>query len=231
MSVAPGSGTQGPVQSRTPQDGWRRRPDRRVRSRGRLGRPLPPGRDADAPGLRSRRPGRLPGNQRNGHPERRRVPASGEVAEVKVRRLRGAASIELKPQNQSEPALDLPHESPGNLPGTVGEVVLVHRQQLGDVRDRVLGEAGARSLKQHVAGSVEEPRIRREGHADYGSEPASVECVRLDDEDGAPKAGPGFARLVQVRPPYFPACDYQSSATERACARRICGSIPLGESA
>ena len=64
-----------------------------------------------------------------------------------------------------------------------------------------------------------------------GDKPAPVECVRLDDEDGAMKAGFGFARLVEVRPPYFPACDYQSSATERACARRIPGSIPLGESA
>ena len=153
-------------------------------------------------------------------------PATRGLVVTVVRR-----GIGLEPEHQPEPALNPPHESPGYLSGPIGEVVLVNRQQLGHVRDRVPGEAGARRLKQHVARRVEEPRIRRESHADYGSEPAPVECVRLDDEDGAMNAGFGFARLVEVRPPYFPACDYQSSATERACARRIPGSIPLGESA
>ena len=84
-------------------------------------------------------------------------------------------------KHQSQPVLDVRHESSGDLSGSVGEVVLINRQQLGDIRDRVPGQAGAHRLKEYVARSVEEPRIRREGHADYRSEPATVECVRLDD--------------------------------------------------
>lgn len=109
-----------------------------------------------------------------------------------------------------------------------GEVVLIEGDELGDVRDRVLREAGTLGGKQHVPRSVEETHVRGENHPDHGAKPTPVEGVGLHDEDGAAKSRLGPLRIIEVRPPDFAALDYQSCALRlRAWAVLTAGSRAL----
>ena len=76
------------------------------------------------------------------------------------------------------------HEFPGNLSNSIGEIGFVEGHDLSDVGDGVLREPGACRWKQGVPGSVEQPRVRREDNTKDCSQPASIESIGLDDEDG-----------------------------------------------
>ena len=87
---------------------------------------------------------------------------------------------ELQIQDPSESEIDASHEFPGNLSHTLGKIGFVEGHDLSDVGDGVLCEPGAGRWKQDVAGSVEQPGVRRENDAKDCSQSASIESVGLN---------------------------------------------------
>ena len=136
---------------------------------------------------------------------------------------------ELQIQDPSESEIDASHEFPGSLSHPLGKIGFVESHDLSDVGDGVLWEPGTGRWKQDVAGSVEQPSVRRENDAKDGSQSASIESVGLDDEDGVAKTRLRSPRRIQVRPPHLATRNYHLlELTLRAWAALSAGSRPLG---
>jgi hypothetical protein len=69
--------------------------------------------------------------------------------------------------------------------GRLEEEVQVNRDDLGDVRHGVLGQAGGLGREQDVPWRVHQSHVGRQDDDDHRPEPTPVERVILDDEDRA----------------------------------------------
>ena len=114
----------------------------------------------------------------------------------------------------------------------IGEIHFVESHDLSDVGDGVLREPGACRWQQDVPGSVEWPRVRRENNTKDCSQPAPIESIGLNDDDGAAKTRFRSSRIIQIRPPHLVASNYHSlELTLRAWATLHAGSRLLDSSA
>ena len=69
------------------------------------------------------------------------------------------------------------------MTGTLTEKRLVDRDDLRNVRDRVLGQTGCSDSEKNVSWRVCQTEIARERNDDYGCDSTSVECVPLNDQN------------------------------------------------
>jgi len=110
----------------------------------------------------------------------------------------------------------------GQSPDAIGECPTVESDDLRDVGDRVLRQAGEPGVEQDVAGCFGPAQVAGQGDTDDGRDVAAVEDVPLDDHDRAPKAGLGAGRLLEVGPPDLALGDHQS---ERPSVRRAAACV------
>src|SRR6266536_45011 len=103
---------------------------------------------------------------------------------------------------------------------TLREEGAVERDDLRDVGDGLLGEAGAPRRQENVAGRLGPFEVARERHAHDGRDAAPVEGVALDDENGPAEPRSGARRRGKVGPADVALGDHHSerSSTWRAAA-------------
>lgn len=90
----------------------------------------------------------------------------------------------LKIQHKFHTTIDLSQDLLGQLSRALGEIGTVQGHDLGNVDDGISREPGRSPGNEHVAGGVREAKIRRQCEGDDRSDPAPIERVRLDHEDG-----------------------------------------------
>lgn len=95
------------------------------------------------------------------------------------------------------------------------EHVPVDRDDLRDVRHRILGQPGHPGRNEDIAGCIEEAQVRGQHDGDYGSQTTPVEGVILHDEEWTAEPRLRAAWLPQVCPPHLTALDYHSRSSAR----------------
>ncbi len=97
---------------------------------------------------------------------------------------------------------------------------LVERNNLGHVRNGILGEARCTRLQQHIAWSVRPFEIARQRYADNDRDAAPVQCIPLHDYDRPAKTRFGSDGWRNIGPPYLALRNHHSmfSRTRRPAA-------------
>lgn len=114
----------------------------------------------------------------------------------------------------------------------LGQVSAIQRDDLRDVRHRILRKAGLALWYEDVPRGVQELEVRCQDHRDGRRDPAAIEGIGLYDQHRAPEPWLGAARLTQVSPPDLASLNYHSDrAATRRCARRVRSSSWLGSEA
>jgi len=84
----------------------------------------------------------------------------------------------------------------GQRSDSIGEGPTVESDDLRDVGDRVLGQAGKPGTEQDVDRRLGPAQVAGQRDADDGGDVAAVKGVPLDDDDWALEAGLGAGRLL-----------------------------------
>jgi hypothetical protein len=89
----------------------------------------------------------------------------------------------------AESAVDVAHKGCRKVAGRSLKVSLVQGDQGGDVDDRVCGQAGGDCGQEDIAWHGGQRSVRRDDGCNGGVQPAGVEGVGLDHQDGRRLAG------------------------------------------
>jgi len=125
------------------------------------------------------------------------------------------AGTPLELQDRSQAFIDEALQTRRQRPGTLGQEAAVKGQELGDIHDRVAGEAHRTGRQQDIPWGVGEFNVAGDHSYDCRLNPAAIERVRLNHEDRPPESRLGAARLGKIRPPDLPSLNlahlYQAS--------------------
>ena len=109
---------------------------------------------------------------------------------------------------------------PGNLSNAPLENLSVERNDLRNVGNGGLREAGIARREENVSGCLGPLDLRSEGHTDHGRKRAPVQGVALNDENRSAKARSRANGLAEVRPPNFPLSNHHSELSRTLRAAR-----------
>ena len=90
------------------------------------------------------------------------------------------------------------------------EDLSVEGDNLGNVGNGWLSEAGLARREKNIAGGLGPLDLRSEGHADNGGKGAAIQSIALNDEDGATKPRSRANWVAKVSPPDFTLADHHS---------------------
>lgn len=119
-------------------------------------------------------------------------------------------SLEL--ESQAEAGVEGAEQFRRQWADSFGEPVAVDRQQLRNLDDGILRQAGGARRAEYVAGRIGARQVRGHRGDDRGAEPGAVERIALDDHDRPAKPWLGSSRFLEIRPPDFASSDHQSDA-------------------
>ena len=107
-----------------------------------------------------------------------------------------------------------------NLSNAPLENASVERNDLRNVSNGRLCEAGIARREEHVPGCLGPLDLRSERHTHHGRKRTSVQCIALNDENRSAKARPAANGLAEVRPPNFPLSNHHSELSRTLRAAR-----------
>jgi hypothetical protein len=118
--------------------------------------------------------------------------------------LAGPSEDDINPgQNGSE-------SHPRNLSNPSLEDLSIERDNLGNVGNGRLSEAGLAWREKNIARSLGPLDLRSEGHADNRGKGAAIQSIALNDEDGSTKSRSRANWVTKVSPPNFTLPDHHS---------------------
>ncbi len=138
------------------------------------------------------------------------------------------ARAHLQAQNETEAGVEVFHGLTSEPPGAFQQKIAVERDELGDVRHRVLRKPGSLRGNEDITGRFQQAQVGHENDGDNSAQAAAIERITLHDDHGASITWFGTIGLTKVGPPHLAAFAYhESRGSERACARRSDRSRPL----
>lgn len=96
----------------------------------------------------------------------------------------------------------------------------IESDDLGDVCDRGLGEAGLAGRQEDIAGSAGPFDLGGERHADDGGQSTSAQSVALDHEHWATEPRTRTGRVAKISPPDFSLTNHHSEFSRTLRAAR-----------
>lgn len=157
--------------------------------------------------------------------------ATSALCQLALRVIGFATSLLVNSQAQDQPEalIDLALEFRVSSSGRFRKIVPIQRDDLGDIGHGILGKPGMSCGHQHIPRRLQKSEVGSENDGQNGLDPAAVEGVSLNNQDGPAKPGFRPARFRQLGPPDGAPFNYHASApSDRVWARRTGASSPLG---
>jgi hypothetical protein len=117
----------------------------------------------------------------------------------------------LQGKDQAQTLIDGPDQARRQAAAFFREKFSIHRDELGDIDDRIFRKTGFGCRKMNIARRFCKAKIGCDNNSDDCPDATAVKRVGLDNHNGPPKTGFRRYRIRQLRPPDIPPFHYQSS--------------------